>query len=158
MKKSKRLRKARGEAAASSREKRATVAREKALAALPAAYGFASVRLFAAAVERACGLAPQSRAGAAGAGRGARPRRLITAEMRARVKQRLDAGASGVAVARRLGISRSSVQAIKRALGMVRLCGGSHPPQDGVVQNHSPGAGKVLAFPVAGGTPWSPPG
>jgi hypothetical protein len=164
MKNSKKSRKAKGVGTmVSTPEEQALAAREMALAALPAAYGFTSVLLFVAAVERACGIKPKEHLkgrGIAGkpirAVRKGRRRYRITDEVRAQVKQRLDAGASNIAIARKLRISRSSVQAIKRALGMVKLRGRLSTDIYGATSNDSLDAPKVLAFP-SGQSTASPP-
>jgi hypothetical protein len=95
---------------------------QRELAGLPRAYGFDSLKDFIRAVTAASG--GQLR-GAAKAGRpaGARKRRrraVITDATRAAVRKLAEAGKSGAAIAREVGISLPSVQNIKKALGLVK--------------------------------------
>lgn len=90
----------------------------KELAALPAKYGFKSAEEFIAALHAAGG----RRVGRPLGKRNTRmhKRAVITDETRAEVKRMVEAGKTGAAIARELGISLPSVQNIKKALGMVR--------------------------------------
>jgi hypothetical protein len=95
---------------------------QKKLAGLPAAYGFDSVKEFAAAVAAA---ASGRRKGAAGARKAAggpkrRKRAVITDATRATVKKLAEAGKTGAQISKTVGISLPSVQNIKKALGLVK--------------------------------------
>jgi DNA-binding CsgD family transcriptional regulator len=96
---------------------------QKELAGLPAAYGFDSVREFAAAVAAASSgkrrgrAAGESRKSAAGK---RRKRAVITDATRATVKKLTEAGKTGAQIAKTAGISLPSVQNIKKALGLVK--------------------------------------
>ena len=102
----------------------------KELAALPAKFGFESVRDFVRAVNAAAGGGrgrrrgrPPGKGKAAGAKKGGRKRRtraVITDETRAQVKKLVDAGKTGAEIAQTLKISVPSVQNIKKALGLVK--------------------------------------
>jgi hypothetical protein len=92
----------------------------KELASLPAKYGFASVKAFAKAVK-AAGSASKVQATAKPAtAKKKRTRAVITDATRADVKKLVEAGKSGSAIAKALGISLPSVQNIKKALGLVK--------------------------------------
>lgn len=80
------------------------------LAALPGAYGFSSLKDFSRALATAID------------GKGKRRKRAkITDQTRASVKKLVEAGRTGSQIAQELGISRLSVQNIKKALGLVKL-------------------------------------
>lgn len=92
----------------------------KELAALPAKYGFDSVKAFAKAVKAAGApgkVRPAAKPAAAGK---KRTRAVITDATRAEVKKLVEAGKSGSAIAKSLKISLPSVQNIKKALGLVK--------------------------------------
>ena len=101
--------------------------RNKALAALPAEYGFDSADDFIAAVRAAVGGGgkrgrKRGRKAAkkpAAAGK-TRKRAVITDETRAEVKKLAEAGKTGAEIAKEVGISLPSVQNIKKALGLVK--------------------------------------
>jgi DNA invertase Pin-like site-specific DNA recombinase len=99
----------------------------KELAALPAKFGFESVRVFVRAVNAAAGGGRRrgrppgkGKAGARKGGRTRRTRAVITDETRAQVKKLVDAGKTGAEIAEALKISVPSVQNIKKALGLVK--------------------------------------
>lgn len=111
-------------AKAASLEKQVESERAKALAGLPADYGFATVEEFIAAVREAAGgrrrgrkSSPKATTAAKGAGR--RKRAVITDETRAEVKKLVGEGKTGAVIAKTVGISLPSVQNIKKALGLV---------------------------------------
>ncbi len=94
------------------------------LAALPAKYGFDNVNAFIKALK-AAGTGSRKRRGkgkakAAKAGGKRRTRAVITDATRAELKKLVEAGKSGGAIAKELGISLPSVQNIKKALGLVK--------------------------------------
>ena len=100
--------------------------RNKALAALPAEYGFDSAEAFIAAVREAAGGGKRGRKPGrkaakktAAAGK-TRKRAVITDETRAEVKKLAEAGKTGAEIAKEVGISLPSVQNIKKALGLVK--------------------------------------
>ena len=86
------------------------------LAALPARYGFPTVEAFADAVQAA---SRPAHARPAKAGPRRRRRAKITAATRAKVKQLVEAGQTGRAIAQAAGISLPSVHNIKQELGLV---------------------------------------
>jgi DNA-binding NarL/FixJ family response regulator len=90
------------------------------LAALPAQYGFATAKDFAAAVVAAVGGRRGRKAKGASAGGKRRRRAVITEETRASVKKMVEAGKTGGEIAKALSISLPSVQNIKKALGLVK--------------------------------------
>ncbi|MCX6952606.1 MAG: helix-turn-helix domain-containing protein [Verrucomicrobia bacterium] len=93
----------------------------KELAALPAKYGFDSAKAFAKAVKIAASGGKVRVAGKSGAGgKKRRTRAVITDATRAQVKSLVEAGKSGAAIAKAVGISIPSVQNIKKALGLVK--------------------------------------
>jgi hypothetical protein len=110
---------ARAKIAALEKSVAAEIAKE--LASLPAKYGFSSVKAFTKAVKAATGGSGKVRP-AAKKSRAVkrRVRAVITDETRAQVKKMVEAGKSGSAVAKSLGISLPSVQNIKKALGLVK--------------------------------------
>jgi hypothetical protein len=90
------------------------------LAGLPAKYGFATAKEFAAAVIGASGGRRGRKAKGAAAGGKRRRRAVITDETRASVKKMVEAGKTGGEIAKALAISLPSVQNIKKALGLVK--------------------------------------
>ncbi len=89
--------------------------RAKALAKLPAEYGFASVGEFIKAVRQA--------AGGRRPGRPAKRHRKharITSEMKEKIKAAIEAGKTGSRIAQEFGISLPSVYNIKKAFGLVK--------------------------------------
>jgi hypothetical protein len=96
-------------------EKKILAHRHKQLATLPAKYGFESTGDFLKAVKAAAGGKSQ-----AAGGKKRRKRAVITDETRAAVKKHAEAGKTGAAIAKALGISLPSVQNIKKALGLVK--------------------------------------
>lgn len=103
-------------------ELEATIAAELTaeLAALPSRYGFESVEAFLQAVRVASQKrrGPKSRA-TKPAPRKKRQRAKITDEVRAEVKKLAEAGKSGKAIAKAVGISLPSVQNVKKQIGLV---------------------------------------
>ena len=95
--------------------------RQDELAQLPASFGFDSVASFAAAVRIACGRRPMVISVSRGSNGSSRRRRVtITNAMREQVRKLLRSGHTGATIASAVGISRPSVQNIKRSLGLVR--------------------------------------
>jgi len=95
----------------------------KELAALPGEYGFDSVDSFVNAVRAASGKRrgrPVSTGKKASGGKKRRKRSVITDATRAEVKKLVEAGKTGGAIAKAVGISLPSVQNIKKALGLVK--------------------------------------
>ena len=98
---------------------------QRALAALPAEYGFGSVNEFVKALKAAPG-SSSGRKGRRGAsvragGKAKRRRRaVITDATRTSVKRLVESGKTGAQIARTLRISLPSVQNIKKALGLVK--------------------------------------
>ena len=93
------------------------------LAGLPAQFGFADVKSFAAAVLTATGgkRRPGRKVNAAKpVPRKRRKRAIITDATRAEVKELVKAGKSGTEIAKAVGISLASVQKIKSAAGLVK--------------------------------------
>jgi len=92
------------------------------LAALPAKYGFSTVKAFAKAVKAAVGGGGKVGGAAKPKASGGknRTRAVITDETRANVKKLVEEGKSGAAIAKELKISLPSVQNIKKALGLVK--------------------------------------
>lgn len=91
------------------------------LAGLPAQYGFATAKEFAAAVISASGARRGRKPKAAAATGGKRRRRaVITDETRAALKKMVEAGKTGSEIAKSLSISLPSVQNVKKALGLVK--------------------------------------
>jgi hypothetical protein len=91
--------------------------RSKELANLPAKHGYDNLPAFIKALK-----ASASGKSIAGPGKAKkrRTRAVITDETRASVKKQVDAGKTGAAIAKALGISLPSVQNIKKALGLVK--------------------------------------
>jgi len=93
----------------------------KELSALPAKFGFDNVAAFVKAVKAAGGGKRKGRGAAkkAGPAKKRRKRAVITDATRAEVKKLVEAGKTGAAIAKTVGISLPSVQNIKKALGLV---------------------------------------
>jgi hypothetical protein len=92
------------------------------LAGLPAKYGFPSVGEFIAAVRAAAGKRRGRRPNKVTEAKPERKRRkraIITDETRQAVKKLANDGKTGSEIAKTVGISLSSVQNIKKALGLV---------------------------------------
>ena len=104
-----------------SLEKSIATQLNKELSALPAKFGFDSVDAFLKAVKAAGGAKRKGRGAAkkAGPAKKRRKRAVITDATRAEVKKLVEAGKTGSAVAKAVGISLPSVQNIKKALGLV---------------------------------------
>ena len=96
--------------------------RPAALAALPAEYGFDSVAAFIKALRQAATAAPAARRGrkARVAKPAKRKRARVTDEIKAAVKAGLEAGKKAGTIAKEVGISPASVQALKKAFGLTR--------------------------------------
>ena len=94
--------------------------RPAALAALPAEYGFASLAAFIKALRQAA--APTAKRGrkARVAKPAKRRRARVTEEIKAAVKAGFEAGKRAGAIAREVGISPASVQALKKASGFTK--------------------------------------
>ncbi len=95
------------------------------LASLPSRFGFASAAEFVAAVAEASGVRKGLRGRPPGRRSSApapvrRKRAVITEAHRSAVKKLVQAGHTGGAIAKELGISLPSVQNIKKALGLVK--------------------------------------
>ncbi len=88
------------------------------LAALPARYGFDSVKEFVAALTAASGGRTGGKKGAKAGKK--RLRAKITDETRASVKKLVKAGKTGAEISKTLKISTASVQNIRKALGLTR--------------------------------------
>ncbi len=99
-------------------EKKMSVVRAKQLAALPAKHGFDSLASFIKALKGASG--GRGKGAKAAGGKKRRKRAVITAATRAEVKKLVEAGKTGAAIAKSVGISLPSVQNIKKALGLVQ--------------------------------------
>jgi hypothetical protein len=87
------------------------------LASLPGKYGFKSMNAFIDAL-RASQSGKAKVAGAAPTGR--KPRAVITAETKQKVKAMVNDGKTGAQIAKALDISLPSVQNIKKSLGLVK--------------------------------------
>ena len=100
------------------------VERTRELAGLPAKYGFSDLASFIKALKAASGATKTRGRKPKGAGKAAKPgkrsRAKITDELKAQVKQAVEAGETGAAIAERLGISVPSVQNIKKEFGLVK--------------------------------------
>lgn len=99
--------------------------RTSALAALPTQFGFSTVAAFASAVRTAAGRRPGRKpklkaVTATEVAKSRRKRAVITDAMRAEVKKLVEAGKTGTAIAKAVGVSLPSVQNIKKALGLVK--------------------------------------
>jgi hypothetical protein len=99
-------------------EKKMSAYRAKQLAALPAKHGFESLADFIKALKGASG--GKGKSSKAAGGKKRRKRAVITAATRAEVKKLVEAGKTGAAIAKSVGISLPSVQNIKKALGLVQ--------------------------------------
>jgi hypothetical protein len=114
--------------------------RRQELAKLPAEYGFDDLNEFIKALKDASGARGRGRGPARGRGRGrgrpaaaaAKPassgkkrsrRARITPEVKDKVKAAVEAGKTGAAIAKELGISVPSVQNIKKEFGLVKTRG-----------------------------------
>lgn len=110
-------------AKAASLEQQVAVERAKALASLPAEFGFDSLEAFIAAVRAAGGVRrgrkPGAKATPAAKPAGRRTRATITDATRVQVKKLVGEGKTGAEIAKATGISLPSVQNIKKALGLV---------------------------------------
>ncbi len=93
------------------------------LAALPGKYGYDSVKAFIKALKAAAGGGRRKRGAAKKAAGGKRKRAKITPELKAQVKAAVEAGKTGAAIAKELGISLPSVQNIKKEFGLVKARG-----------------------------------
>jgi hypothetical protein len=92
----------------------------KELSALPGKFGFDNVDAFVKAVKAATGGKRKGRGpGKAAGAKKRRKRAVITDATRAEVKKLVEAGKTGAAIAKAVGISLPSVQNIKKALGLV---------------------------------------
>ena len=89
--------------------------RAKALAALPAEYGFDGVAAFVKAVRLAVGGKRPGRPA-----KRHRKHARITPEMKAKIKVAIEAGKPGSKIADEFGISLPSVYNIKKAFGLVK--------------------------------------
>lgn len=89
------------------------------LAQLPAKFGFKDTASFIAALRRSVN-SHKGRHGSAPAARNKRRRARITDTIRSRVRELVEEGETGAAIAKRVGISIPSVQNIKKALGLVK--------------------------------------
>ena len=96
--------------------------RPAALAALPAEYGFDSLAAFIKALRQAATAAPKAKRGrkARAAKPAKRKRARVTDEIKAAVKAGFEAGKKAGAIAKEVGISPASVQALKRAFGLTK--------------------------------------
>lgn len=93
------------------------------LAALPGKYGYDSVKAFIKALKAAAGGGRRKRGAGKKAAGGKRKRAKITPELKAQVKAAVEAGKTGAAIAKELGISLPSVQNIKKEFGLVKARG-----------------------------------
>jgi hypothetical protein len=96
--------------------------RPAALAALPAEYGFDSLAAFIKALRQAATAAPAAKPGrkARVAKPAKRKRARVTDEIKAAVKAGLEAGKKAGTIAKEVGISPASVQALKKAFGFTK--------------------------------------
>ncbi len=121
------------QAQARTLEKTISAAREAALASLPAQFGFATAREFLTAFKAATRhrsvpavvkVVPARTAGQVETPKSRKPRRRrrakVTDQTRADVKKLAAAGKTGLQIAKALGISRPTVQNIKKALGLTQ--------------------------------------
>lgn len=93
------------------------------LASLPGKYGYDSVKAFIKALKAAAGGGRRKRGAGKKAAGGKRKRAKITPELKAQVKAAVEAGKTGAAIAKELGISLPSVQNIKKEFGLVKARG-----------------------------------
>jgi hypothetical protein len=89
------------------------------LARLPRQFGFSDTASFVAALRRASSEGNGKRTPSIREG-GSRKRARITDEIRSRVREMVEEGATGAVIAKRVGISLPSVHNIKSALGLVK--------------------------------------
>lgn len=95
--------------------------RRQQLAALPKEFGFDNLQEFINAVKQASGKARKGRVAKVAAGKKKRSKRAhITPELKEKVKAAVQAGKTGAAIAKELGISVPSVQNIKKEYGLVK--------------------------------------
>ena len=96
--------------------------RARELAALPSRYGFDSVESFIKAVKASAssGKKRGRKAAAKAAAPAKRTRTKITPELKEGVKEAVEAGKTGAAIAAEFGISLPSVQNIKKEFGLVK--------------------------------------
>jgi len=106
-------------AQAAKLEARVMVEREAELASLPEKYGYDSLKAFIKALKQAGGGKRKAKKGKVGRPR-KRKRAKITPEVKAQVKAAVEAGKSGSAIAKVLGISVQSVQNVKKEFGLVK--------------------------------------
>lgn len=103
-------------------EKAASAEQNKVLAGLPAKLGYADIHALIAALQALAG--PQKKGKAKGGNAPAdakrRKRAVVTDAIRAEVKKLVDAGKTGVEIAKAVGVSLPTVQNIKKALGLVQ--------------------------------------
>ena len=106
-------------------EKAAADQRNRTLIRLPAKLGFADMESLIAALQAVAGPKPKGRpakgvqAKSPAAGK-RRKRAVVTDATRAEVKKLVDAGKTGGAIAKAVGVSLPTVQNIKKALGLVQ--------------------------------------
>jgi hypothetical protein len=110
-------------------EQKILAERPRELAGLPERYGFSSLNEFIKAVKAAIssvggrkkpGRKAKGTKAEPAAKKGKRGRARITDEVRAKVKELVEAGNSGASIAAKLGISLPSVQNIKKGFGLVK--------------------------------------
>ena len=96
--------------------------RPAALAALPAEYGFESLAAFIKALRQAATATPRAKRGrkARAAKPSKRKRARVTDEIKVAVKAGIEAGKRAGAIAKEVGISPASVQALKKAFGFTK--------------------------------------
>jgi DNA-binding NarL/FixJ family response regulator len=105
--------------------------RPAALAALPAEFGFDSLAAFIKALKAASGRKYKTKkTGTAKAPKTPRRRKRvkITPEIKAAVKAATEAGRTGAAIAKELGISSASVQNVKKEFGLTKPRRVATPP------------------------------
>ena len=114
-------------AKASKLEAKMIVERKAELASLAEKYGYDSLKAFIKALKEAAGKTgkrrgpkPKGKKGKAAGKPGKRKRAKITPAMREKVKAAVQAGKSGSAIAKQLGMSVQSVQNIKKSFGLVK--------------------------------------
>lgn len=90
------------------------------LLVLPAKYGFRSMDAFIGALRQAAGATGTAAKPTASTPSGRKPRAVITAETKAKVKAMVKADKTGSEIAKALSISLPSVQNIKKELGLVK--------------------------------------
>ena len=92
------------------------------LSGMPAAYGFDSLNGFIKAVKQAAGGRSSYKAPKVAGGK-KRRRAKITPEMKNGIKAAVKAGKTGAEIAKEFGISRPSVQNVKKEFGLVKARG-----------------------------------